>query len=665
MLLLLALLLPCTAQDGVALVELAPQERMAWVEARLDAGARGAAEVACRQWASDAPEDPDAWALLARTVPDPETSEVLLNKALALDRSHPVALLGLGRLLAARGRSREALGPLEQALRVDDGSAEGWLLLARARHLTGDAPGAHTAATRAVERAPAEPEGWLLLARLQPDEGVATLEEATLSAPHADVWAALADAHLHAGAVDAAASALSAAREADPFHPASARLEALVHCQRAGALDPDGHAALARARRAALLGRPAAGDLVARYPACGMTWVARAAERRRAGDHERALQDLGQGLARMAAEPGAAAAYGMALLEAGRPAEARAWLKLAAARRPWDVGLLLGEADAHLALGERDRAVRVLEAALDRGDSAVAVGLAEALEDRAASMEILLAALARDPTDPALVSAARAVATSLGRRAEVEALVGELERVRTEQDAPPPHTVVVDGVEEIVVYGVRESDRLRELLGLRLQELGYGPGVDRGDATSFASTADRPSLVLRHDGLVELQQSGRLAKGTAARLPEGDWSDGANVEEVEVESRERLNHRKMQVRTYELLEDLGPQLRAWRGALSVEGTEQALQQRIPAQVDALWQQGTPLSGGEPLETPEARKAALLAYWSSRTCTPEGQLVRDWVARFLAYEVGASPWAVTEEEASRASAACPCDELILP
>jgi hypothetical protein len=106
------------------------------------------------------------------------------------------------------------------------------------------------------------------------------------------------------------------------------------------------------------------------------------------------------------------------------------------------------------------------------------------------------------------------------------------------------------------------------------------------------------------------------------------------------------------------MEAIQPEIVAWRAAVCAEGHEDRLLHEIPRELDAVWRDGVGRDGGA-LPTPEARRAALLEWWVSRTCTPEGEAVRGVIARYLAREVQPSPWPVTEGERAAINARRPC------
>lgn len=70
---------------------------------------------------------------------------------------------------------------------------------------------------------------------------------------------------------------------------------------------------------------------------------------------------------------------------------------------------------------------------------------------------------------------------------------------------------------------------------------------------------------------------------------------------------------------------------------------------IPDRLYALWSEGRPLEGADPLPSYEARRAAALQYWDSRTETEWGLQVREAVAAFIRGEIEASEHPYTDAE----------------
>ena len=101
----------------------------------------------------------------------------------------------------------------------------------------------------------------------------------------------------------------------------------------------------------------------------------------------------------------------------------------------------------------------------------------------------------------------------------------------------------------------------------------------------------------------------------------------------------------------------------WQEAIVSTATRERLDREIPDQLDSLWQDGTPMKVGvsTPHETPAARREAVLAFWSSRACTPEGAAAREVAALFLEYEVQSSPFPVSVDELARANRMQRCED----
>lgn len=82
---------------------------------------------------------------------------------------------------------------------------------------------------------------------------------------------------------------------------------------------------------------------------------------------------------------------------------------------------------------------------------------------------------------------------------------------------------------------------------------------------------------------------------------------------------------------------------------------------LPAKLEALWNDGTPLVGDGPaLATPAERKGALLDYWESRTDTVWGDRVRASIDAFVRAEVQTSDAPFTADEIAAFNARRHCN-----
>lgn len=183
--------------------------------------------------------------------------------------------------------------------------------------------------------------------------------------------------------------------------------------------------------------------------------------------------------------------------------------------------------------------------------------------------------------------------------------------------------------EQIVVEADREVELRREAVIQRLRLLGYRMGRRGRSYTSYEprhiTKSDRwkPSVRLYDEGFVVLEGGAKKHAGLAKRT--------------------------------QVVEGIEPEMRAWRVAVQVLALEHRLWVELPAELDAIWHDHT--------MPPHMRRAAVLACWTSRTCTPEGQAVRDAIRTYIVEEVQTSAWPVTDEEAAQASRENQCDAVL--
>ena len=181
---------------------------------------------------------------------------------------------------------------------------------------------------------------------------------------------------------------------------------------------------------------------------------------------------------------------------------------------------------------------------------------------------------------------------------------------------------------EQIIVDEREVELRREAVIQRLRLLGYkvkrqhdGYLVLRGSNATKADRRWQPDVRLYDEGFVVLKKGSRRTAGGMKRRE-------TTVTAIETE------------------------MRAWRVAIQVVALEHRLWEELPAELDAIWHDRT--------MAPHLRREALLAYWTSRTCTPEGQAVRDAIRTYLLEEVQTSAWPVTKDEAARASSENECE-----
>lgn len=95
-----------------------------------------------------------------------------------------------------------------------------------------------------------------------------------------------------------------------------------------------------------------------------------------------------------------------------------------------------------------------------------------------------------------------------------------------------------------------------------------------------------------------------------------------------------------------------PDLFEWNEGISREAMDLRYQMLFEA-FEALWERGEPLMGRAPVLTVAERREQLLAFWATRTDTPEGEIVRGLVVDFLEAVVQTSEHPLTGAEIEEA------------
>lgn len=382
-----------------------------------------------------APADPDAWYLLGRAEPDPERSRQAFETALRTEPAHARAYLGLGSLYEAQGRLADAEGAYGRAVGEDRSLSEAWVGRVRCALRAGRPADARTWAEQAAAAVPSDPSIALQLAAVAPDRATAVLAAAL---EHTDddprLHAAYAERLLAAGQADGALAQARAALAIDPSDAVAGRVELLAAELAERRLDVRGLQTLLALRDAEATSPAAAlpqyGPLVATYPRSALVLLGRAALEERTGDRVGSIRDL---LAATELDPDnveAAAAAGLALLDADRPGEAEPLLSQASMARAWDRSLLVARWKALVSIGRKADALQVIEplAALHRFDPAVQAAYAGSLADAGRAQDayrVLKSTLVLVP-DPRLVAAFVQVAPAAGHADEAAAILEQI-----------------------------------------------------------------------------------------------------------------------------------------------------------------------------------------------------------------------------------------------
>jgi hypothetical protein len=213
---------------------------------------------------------------------------------------------------------------------------------------------------------------------------------------------------------------------------------------------------------------------------------------------------------------------------------------------------------------------------------------------------------------------------------------------------------VDDADEEITVWG-DAVDRAKDAVVAEITGLGYTDVRKRDGRTVFlADKGWKGKVVFFDDGRLATRRRGLSVKelepigGTRIRpyplcliaptacIDAGSW--------YVANARWRQNEDAVARATSHELVTLGDRIADASLAESLE--------LLPDRLERLWRDGAPLDGDQILPTFQARRAALLTYWDTRTETLWGRQVREAVAAFVRAEVqfGDHPYTADEQAA---------------
>jgi hypothetical protein len=226
--------------------------------------------------------------------------------------------------------------------------------------------------------------------------------------------------------------------------------------------------------------------------------------------------------------------------------------------------------------------------------------------------------------------------------------------------APTPPPAPTD--EEIVVYGQLAIDKARDAIVAQMEGLGYRP-VDRGDNIVFRPPKSWMGKAILHDDgritftrpLLALQGAeymGSLSRDLEENVNVSrDGATGAGGVAVTVVPE------KKKLETVRLRVEQAVQDELDHYVTVVRGTAlQELLATLPDRLDATWTTGAPIQASAvpraPLDTPEARRQAILEFWASRTDTDAGHKVCKAVEAWMSATIQESEHPITDEERAR-------------
>jgi hypothetical protein len=217
---------------------------------------------------------------------------------------------------------------------------------------------------------------------------------------------------------------------------------------------------------------------------------------------------------------------------------------------------------------------------------------------------------------------------------------------------------------EVIVYGEILVEQARQALIEELRAEGYTRVIDKGDRVIYRHPeAWKGQVVLYDDGWTYVKR--QPMHMDAVKMP---WAEEGSplavagcfvypwlcIKPGGLLAGQR-KWRGRETREVAAIADESRVLAERTADLAVDRTVNDL----PARLEALWEDGAPLEPGPPLGTAEERKAALVAYWSTRTDTVWGDEVKDAIEAFVRGVVQHSDTPYTAAEMARFGEEGPC------
>jgi hypothetical protein len=225
-------------------------------------------------------------------------------------------------------------------------------------------------------------------------------------------------------------------------------------------------------------------------------------------------------------------------------------------------------------------------------------------------------------------------------------------------DTAPTEPIVVTGEphepEVIVVYGDLLVERARQALISDLKEQGFTEVIDKGDYLLMRNEqAWKGDVIVHDDGWVRMKrQPAQFESPDFTYAKKGSalaWAHCLVIPTLCMRvGGVTLSRRRWMSVSEDTMGEISPDAVVFGDRVADRRVEDVMA-TLPDALIALWEQGTPLTEGPVLTTTEARKAAILTYWESRTDTIWGDRVRSVIDAFIRAEVQHSDSPFTELE----------------
>jgi hypothetical protein len=213
----------------------------------------------------------------------------------------------------------------------------------------------------------------------------------------------------------------------------------------------------------------------------------------------------------------------------------------------------------------------------------------------------------------------------------------------------PPDLTGREGPEEVIVFSEYMVELARrEVIGAA-KDAGYTKEIRRKDRTILRHEAVWHGEVVLHDsGLVEVKRQPVQFRPPFRKVTPASWLSCIIVPLCIRPNGQLVSKRRFQRYEADVWGEMEDEVSAFHARISDMGTSRKVE-LLPGRLERLWEQGIPLEGHETLPTVEARKAALLDFWDSRTDTVWGDEIRRVVAAFVRGVVQFSDHPFTDAE----------------
>jgi hypothetical protein len=239
------------------------------------------------------------------------------------------------------------------------------------------------------------------------------------------------------------------------------------------------------------------------------------------------------------------------------------------------------------------------------------------------------------------------------------------------QDEQPDEAGGEEGPDpdEVIYVDDQAVIRARQELGFALRDMGYQRRRVRNGREIYVNEIPwKPQVVVDDDGWMVV----RRAPPSVGKpdLP-GIWSGPlgylvcvANPTACVHIGGWVISERKLAWHKQAVVEHTEPTMGVYEDALIARAFLQRTGEDIPEALIAAWERGEPFEGEGTLESYEDRRAAVLEFWVSRTCSDWGEAARQVTEDFMRYEIQQSAHPFTAAELASVNARRSCQEPLV-